>query len=216
MGARPARPYLPRELDDLFRKGCSRCSLGKRRGPVYLRGRWEARAMFIGEAPGKVEEELDAFFVGPAGALVEEELHALGLPFEENFLVNNCVWCRPLPPPGDRRENRAPKKEEVLACQPNFLRSIELHRPDLVVLVGGTAAKAVLKDYAGSFGAYAGRLFPPDAHDLPCEADAFCLWHPAYVLRNSQVRPQFVSQLTRLRDYMLGRGLVREMKWPGS
>jgi uracil-DNA glycosylase len=108
---------------------CEWCALSKTRSKV-VPGEGSARAqiMFIGEAPGKKEDETGRPFVGAAGKFLEEMLAIIKLKREDVFIAN-VVKCRP-------PENRDPTPEEVAACWPWLLAQIKLIRPKLIVTLG--------------------------------------------------------------------------------
>lgn len=201
------RATLPVEID-IPSKGCKDCSLSEKSFPIRPRGNYDARVILVGEAPGKVEEAENCFFIGPAGRLLAEATKGLGFSLDENFFVMNTVLCRPHPPAGVRKENRLPTATEIAECRPHLEKIVEAHNPDLVVVIGGVAAKAVMKKYPGSVGRTVNRFFGSDEHNLPTSADLFAIWHPAYILRNMTEKPGWTKQLVKLRDYMIGRGLV--------
>ncbi len=100
------------------------------------RGNPKARIMMIGEAPGRDEDLEGKPFVGRAGRLLDKMLAAIGLTDADVYITNTVYWR----PPG----NRTPTPQEVAACQPFLERQIELVAPDIMVLLGGAAAKQVL------------------------------------------------------------------------
>jgi uracil-DNA glycosylase family 4 len=100
------------------------------------RGNPQARLMLIGEAPGRDEDLEGKPFVGRAGRLLDKMLAAIGLSEADVYITNTVFWR----PPG----NRTPTPQEVQACQPFLDRQIELVAPDIIVLLGGAAAKQVL------------------------------------------------------------------------
>jgi DNA polymerase len=93
--------------------------------------------MIIGEAPGRDEDRRGHPFVGAAGRFLDEVLEGSGISRDDLF-ITNIVKCRP-------PENRTPRKLEVDTCTSNYLfNQIELIDPDLIVLLGGVAAKKML------------------------------------------------------------------------
>jgi uracil-DNA glycosylase len=102
----------------------------------FARGNPDARLMLIGEAPGR-DEDLDGRpFVGRAGRLLDKMLAAIGMSEADAYITNVVYWR----PPG----NRTPTPQEVEACKPFLERQIELIAPEVLVLLGGAAAKQVL------------------------------------------------------------------------
>lgn len=177
--ARPTAPHADpaaaRSLDELnamieafdaclLRRTATRTVLGD--GPA------NARLMLIGEAPGADEDRSGKPFVGRAGKLLDKMLASIGWPREAVYITNVVPWR----PPG----NRNPTAEEISLCQPFAMRAIELIAPDAVVLLGGSAAGAILDRHDGITRlrgkwhtlARAGREIPV----LPT-------FHPAFLLR---------------------------------
>jgi len=102
----------------------------------FYRGAARARLMIIGEAPGRDEDLEGRPFVGRAGQLLDHMLAAIDLE-EADVHITNVVYWRP---PG----NRTPTPQESQVCRPFLERQMELVAPDVVLLLGGSAAKQVL------------------------------------------------------------------------
>jgi DNA polymerase len=102
----------------------------------FYRGAEHARLMLIGEAPGRDEDLQGKPFVGRAGQLLDKMLAAIGLG-EADVHITNIVYWRP---PG----NRTPTPQEAQVCRPFLERQVELVAPDIVLLLGGAAAKELL------------------------------------------------------------------------
>ena len=92
--------------------------------------------MLIGEGPGRDEDEQGLAFVGAAGQLLTRMLEAIQLPRDRVYICN-VVKCRP-------PQNRIPAPEEAEACRMHLRMQTYLVRPKVIVLLGATAAKAVL------------------------------------------------------------------------
>lgn len=107
----------------------------------FYRGSALARVMIIGEAPGRDEDRAGKPFVGRAGQLLDRMLAAIGLD-EQSVHITNIVYWRP---PG----NRTPTAIEARACRPFVEAQVRLVDPELIVLVGGAAAKSVLDTTQG-------------------------------------------------------------------
>ena len=141
---------------------------------VFADGNPNARLMFIGEAPGAEEDRQGLPFVGPAGRLLDLMLAAIGLDRSEVYITNILPWR----PPG----NRNPTDTEITACLPFIERHIELVRPQILIPVGGTAAKALLNTREGIM-KLRGRWMTyatPRMDVVPTRA----IFHPAYLLRS--------------------------------
>ena len=108
---------------------CEKCALSKTRiNVVPGEGSDNAEIMFIGEGPGKNEDEQGRPFIGAAGKLLDKLIESIGLTREDIYIAN-VVKCRP---PG----NRDPLPEEVDACRPWLDQQIEIIKPKLIVLLG--------------------------------------------------------------------------------
>lgn len=149
---------------------CLRCPLCKgRRNIVFGVGSPTARVVFVGEAPGREEDERGEPFVGEAGRLLDRILFAMGMSREEVYICN-VEKCRP---PG----NRDPKPEEIEACEPFLKRQLAAIRPELIVALGRFAAQTLLREETpisrlrGQWRSYEGIPLMPT-------------YHPAFLLRN--------------------------------
>ena len=138
----------------------------------FFRGAPRARLMLIGEAPGREEDLAGKPFVGRAGQLLDKMLAAIGLA-EHDVHITNIVYWRP---PG----NRTPTPQEAQVCRPFLERQVELVGPELVVLLGGAAAKHVL-DVADGIMRIRGKV--RDIEIGGAKVRAIATLHPAYLLR---------------------------------
>ncbi|MEY2452932.1 MAG: uracil-DNA glycosylase [Acidimicrobiaceae bacterium] len=110
---------------------------------VFGRGPVPAPAMLIGEQPGDQEDLSGEPFVGPAGRVLDEALDDVGLDRDRLYLTNavkHFKWT----PRGKRRIHQKPNREEVRACSPWLETEVALVSPRVVVLLGATAAQAVM------------------------------------------------------------------------
>jgi DNA polymerase len=142
---------------------------------VFGDGNLQAKIVLIGEAPGAEEDRLGIPFVGPSGRLLDRMLASIGLDRTAVFISNTVFWR----PPG----NRAPLTSEVAACMPFVERMIELISPEMLLLLGGPAATALL-GHKESVGKLRGRWFNYQTPRLPRPIAARVLFHPAYLLRS--------------------------------
>jgi len=108
---------------------------------VFADGNPDADIMFVGEAPGRDEDLQGLPFVGRAGQLLDKMLAAMNLDRKTAYISNVIPWR----PPG----NRTPTPQETEICRPFIERHIELASPKLVVLLGGSSAKTLLKTSDG-------------------------------------------------------------------
>ena len=116
------------ELNNQILK-CEKCALCKTRTNVVPgEGSSKAEIMFIGEGPGKKEDEQGIPFIGAAGKLLDKLLALINLKREDIYIAN-VVKCRP-------PQNRDPLPEEVEACRPWLDQQIKIIKPKLIVLLG--------------------------------------------------------------------------------
>ncbi|HEX8956649.1 MAG TPA: uracil-DNA glycosylase [Burkholderiaceae bacterium] len=155
---------------------CVKCGLcGKRTNTVFGVGDEKAKWLFIGEGPGRSEDQRGEPFVGPAGKLLDNMLAALGLRRGDNAYIANIVKCRPTDPTG---KDRPPTPEEAASCMPYLLRQIALIQPTVIVALGKTAALSLLGlDPATPVSSLRGKTHR--YADLPLVVT----YHPAYLLR---------------------------------
>jgi DNA polymerase len=143
-----ATPFLPerRSLKALREtvQGCRGCHLWRgATQAVFGEGRKSARVVLIGEQPGDKEDLAGKPFVGPAGRELDRGLEAAGIERAEAY-VTNVVKHFKFEERGKRRIHQTPKRFEIEACKPWLSEELEVLEPEAVVLLGATAAKALL------------------------------------------------------------------------
>ncbi len=108
---------------------CKKCSLADTRTKtVPGEGNYQAEIMFIGEGPGKNEDEQGKPFVGRAGNFLTELITSIGLSREEVY-ITNIVKCRP-------PNNRDPLPQEVKTCWPWLAQQILRIKPKIIIPLG--------------------------------------------------------------------------------
>lgn len=153
--------------------GCLRCPelAATRRTVVFGSGNAAAELMFVGEAPGKNEDEQGLPFVGQAGRLLSTLLEEIGLQRSDVF-ITNVLRCRP---PG----NRDPLPQEILNCQDYLFRTLEAVEPRVVCTLGNFATKLLRSEPVGITRLH-GR---PEVRTIgPRAVRLFPLFHPAAAL----------------------------------
>jgi uracil-DNA glycosylase family protein len=136
------------DLGDLRRaaSGCRACELYRHATQtVFGDGAESARLMLVGEQPGDREDLAGEPFVGPAGRLLDAALAAAGIDRRLVYVTNvvkHFKWRRA--PSGKRRLHQKPDRAEIGACRPWLEGEIARVQPELVVLLGATAAQAIL------------------------------------------------------------------------
>jgi len=154
---------------------CTRCPLCETRThTVFGEGVLPARLLIIGESPGSEEDASGRAFVGRAGQYLDTWLNPVGLSRKTNVYLANIIKCRP-------PENRNPHVEEVASCLPYVKRQIQLVKPELILLVGGVASKALLETDEG-VGKLRGRFHRYEG------VPVLVTYHPAGVLRNEDLK----------------------------
>src|SRR5262249_1245487 len=110
---------------------------------VFGEGSVHAHVMLVGEQPGDKEDLQGRPFVGPAGAVLDKALDEAGIARNDvyvNNIVNHFKW----EPQGKVRLHNEPNAVEINACRPWLEAEIRLVKPQIVVLLGATAAQSVL------------------------------------------------------------------------
>ena len=122
-------------------KACDLWKLGTQ--TVFGEGRASARVMLVGEQPGDKEDLQGRPFVGPAGAVLDKALAAAGIDRTDVY-VTNIVKHFKWEPRGKRRLHKKPNALEISACRPWLDAEIKVVKPEVVVLLGATAAQGVM------------------------------------------------------------------------
>jgi uracil-DNA glycosylase family protein len=189
-GAQEFIPADARTLDDLqsAAPGCRGCELYEPATQVVFgRGDAHARVVFVGEQPGDVEDRQGLPFVGPAGRLLRKAVDDAGIDSGQVYITNAVKHFR-FQLRGQRRIHQTPDQVHITACRPWLVAEFALLRPQIVVVLGATAAKALL---GTSFRVTKSRgtLMPWPAsaqhpEDFPvAECQALATIHPSAVLR---------------------------------
>ncbi|MFI7600639.1 UdgX family uracil-DNA binding protein [Actinoplanes sp. NPDC049681] len=190
IGAQHFVPPNAHELEELKSAAahCEGCELYQNATQtVFGRGAAHARVVFVGEQPGDVEDQQGLPFVGPAGRLLREAVDDAGID-PGNVYITNAVKHFRFELRGKRRIHQSPGPAHITACRPWLVAEFALLKPELVVVLGATAAKALL---GPSFRVTRsrGQLMPWPAsaqhpEDFPvAEIQALATIHPSAVLR---------------------------------
>lgn len=159
--------------------------------PLYPESRFvsgegnpDADIVFIGEAPGKKEDELQRPFVGAAGKFLDEMLESIQLKRSDVY-ITNIVKQRP-------PENRDPLPEEIEAHWPFLERQIEVIDPLLIVTLGRHSMSKVLPGvgtisqiHGKAYRRANGRIYIP-------------LYHPAAALYNGGLRQTLLEDFHKI------------------
>ena len=172
---------------------CEKCRLFQTRTNVVLgEGDLHAPLMFIGEGPGQQEDLTGRPFVGAAGQLLDKMLAAIGLRREQVYICN-IVKCRP-------PQNRVPEGDERMACMGYLRQQVALVRPQVIVCLGSTPARALLGDDIritrdrGVWQLRKGVWFIPT-------------YHPAALLRDQSKKRHAWEDFKAIRDKLMELGV---------
>lgn len=167
-----------------------------------------ADIMFVGEAPGPVEQEKGIPFIGTSGRLLHQLAKEAGV---HDYYVSNIA--KHFPGRDSHNKIKKPNPETVEACWPFLVKEIRLVRPKWIVLLGGTAAIVLrrLKLVKGnpSMGSMVGRTFRFPYSDI----SFLVLYHPAHFLYEGGAR-RTQSQLNEFRRCLMGIRGAEMPKWP--
>ncbi|KRE33097.1 uracil-DNA glycosylase [Mycobacterium sp. Soil538] len=185
-----AADYVPpsRDLGDLTAaaRACRGCDLFENATQtVFGEGPADARLMLVGEQPGDREDVAGEPFVGPAGRLLDKALREAQIPREPVYVTNAVKHFKFVPAErGVRRIHKTPSRTEVVSCRPWLFAEMQAVTPEVVVLLGATAAKALLgNDFRLT--AHRGEVLRLAADDAPEGVDPAVVvtLHPSAVLR---------------------------------
>ena len=151
-------------------------------------GNPKADIMFIGEAPGAVEDKTGRPFVGPAGKFLDVLLKSINLEREDVF-ITNTVKCRP-------PNNRDPSDEEKEAFYPWLKAQIEFIDPKVFVPLGRHALANFLPNV--TIGNVHGKIFKRAKDDRA----VFAMYHPAVALYNGSYREVLLKDMENLKEFL--------------
>ena len=164
-------------------RGCPLCKLSRtRKNAVPGEGQLAAKIMFIGEAPGRSEDEKGKPFVGAAGRILDELLKKAGIERSQVF-ITNTVKCRP-------PNNRMPDDDEVAACKPYLDRQTALIKPKVICILGKTAYSSLLG--GNSITANRGKMVERSGQKY------FLTIHPAAAIYNKSLLSVLEADLKKL------------------
>lgn len=164
-------------------KGCPLCKLSRtRRNAVPGEGQLAAKIVFIGEAPGRSEDEKGRPFVGAAGRILDDLLQKVGIERSQVY-ITNVAKCRP-------PSNRVPEEDEVAACKPYLDREIMLIKPKVICILGRTAYASLLG--GSSIAVNRGKIVEKAGQKY------FLTYHPAAAIYNRSLLSTLEADLKKL------------------
>ena len=153
---------------------------------VFGEGSPNAKIIFIGEAPGKNEDETGRPFVGAAGKFLDELLNSIGLQREDVYITSILKYRPP--------NNRDPKPDEKAAFWPYLQAQLAVIQPHLIVTLGRHGLNCFLPDARISA-----------VHGQPQQWQGYTLlplYHPATVLYNSKMRQTVMHDFAAIAPFM--------------
>ena len=186
---------VKRELVEKLRseiEACDACGLCETvKNRVIGEGDLDSRVVFVGEAPGRREDESGRPFMGSAGKLLDFILAKAGL-VRGDIFISNVVMCRP-------PENRKPKKEEIRPCSAHIEKLLAIIEPKVVAPMGKSAVDYVFERFGLAKGVIG------DVHGKAVAAKAswgelviFPLYHPAAAIYNRKLLGELEADMVNL------------------
>jgi uracil-DNA glycosylase family protein len=201
-----ATPFLPeRKTLKTLREAAAQCRGCHLYGPatqtVFGEGLKRSRVAMVGEMPGDREDLAGRVFVGPAGRELDKALAAVAIDRAEVY-ITNVVKHFKFEQRGKRRLHKTPSRWEVNACFPWLREELKLVKPEVLVILGATAGKALI---GPGF-----RLTEARGKPIECDLAAFATAtvHPSSILRAADdesrqaERRAFTKDLELVADYV--------------
>ncbi len=182
---------LPNTLDKLKKQAmeCHLCQLSKSRTHVVFgEGNTEAKLMFVGEAPGAMEDSSGKPFIGRSGELLTKMIENVLQISRSEVYITNIVKCRP-------RGNAEPTPAEAHTCQPYLMKQIALVKPNIIVALGATAYH-YLSDDDSNISKVRGTVIQKKGYTL------VPTYHPSYLLRNPSAKKEVFEDLKMIRELL--------------
>ena len=143
--------------------------------------------MFVGEAPGRDEDQQGIPFVGRAGQLLTKIIEAIDLSRDDVYIAN-VIKCRP-------PSNRNPEPDEIQTCQPFLFEQIDAIQPKVIVALGSFAVRTLLQS-EDAISRLRGRVFDfRGAKLVPT-------FHPAYLLRSPDKKRDVWEDMKKVRSIL--------------
>ena len=187
-------------------KLCNACPLGISITRVPGDGDYVDPVIFLGEAPGAMEEILGIPFIGRSGTLLREIFDRANYNIHDGF-ITNTVRCRPL-------DNRIPAIDEIKRCSSHTKNLIIALQPKFIVCVGASAAK-LIKIYSSDPRVWGliSKLSGTVVNDVSLTIDGLTfgvdigyIYHPSFIMRNQQWKELYYDHILQMVDY------IRELK----
>jgi DNA polymerase len=159
---------------------------------VFSDGNKDAKVMIVGEAPGRTEDKLQKPFVGRAGKLLDGLLESINLNRSKVY-ITNVVNYRP-------DKNRKPTTEEINEFKKLLFKHIEIISPKCILLLGATAATAVL-NHIGPLSEVRGKW--KNVKIIKSYFDILTTFHPAFLLRQPRQKKKVIKDFILIKKKYL-------------
>jgi len=170
---------------------CTKCDLCKTRtNAVPGKGNFQSDVIFVGEAPGKNEDQNGEPFIGVAGKKLSAALDEAGVS-RDDIYITNIVKCRP-------PNNRVPTTNERDTCKEYLKQEIAIIKPKLICILGNTAFNSILG--GSEITKYRGKVVRKD------NLLYFLTIHPAATIYNQKLIDVLKNDIVKLFD------LIRDLK----
>jgi DNA polymerase len=148
--------------------------------------------MFVGEAPGREEDEIGRPFVGEAGKLLTQLLKSVGIQRRKVY-ITNVIKCRP-------PNNRDPQTEEIEQCKNWLYKQIEIIQPKLICTLGRYATYCLLSEKFDSFSEVRGKIYTYKGSTI------IPTYHPAALLYHPKWKDRFINDLKYITKLLRSHG----------
>jgi uracil-DNA glycosylase len=173
-------------------KKCTRCELSETRTNVVIgRGNKKANILFIGEAPGKDEDESGMPFVGRAGKFLDSYIIEKLKLSEKDYYITNVVKCRP-------PNNRNPHLNEIFKCKLWLIMQIVAIRPKVIVCLGRISYEHITN------------FFNTTVRLKRSKIKIFKMLHPAAILYSRERIKQLDEQIMELDKILWEKSLKKK------
>ena len=174
---------------------CTKCELSETRtNSVPGKGNFKSDVIFVGEAPGKNEDEKGEPFIGIAGKKLSSALENAGVS-RDDIYITNIVKCRP-------PSNRIPKTNERETCQEYLKQEISIIKPKIICVLGNTVFNSILG--GSEIMKYRGKIAQKN------EQLYFISIHPAATIYNQKLVDVFKEDIKKL--FKITRELKNDKK----
>jgi len=173
-------------IDYIASENCTKCDLHKtRKNIVWGDGDQFSPIIFVGEGPGKEEDEKGKAFIGRSGIYLNDIFKMLHVN-RKDVLILNIVCCRP---PG----NRNPSIDEIYACHPRLKRQIHLAENMKIMVALGKISWYGLTGLNTPVIANHGKVIKHGKHNI------LYTYHPSFLLRNRSIdrKKEFIGDINK-------------------